>query len=157
LRISWFLERYHNIKVSAGGVHGVLKRNGLNHLPRNTKTRTIQTDRYQKQVPEHHVQMDVKFLTPLTFNGKRIRRFRYTAIDDATRIRALKIYHKHTQQNAIDFVDYVLSKFPFRIQTIRTDNGHEFQAKFHWHGEDIGIRHVYIKPRTPRLNGKVER
>jgi transposase InsO family protein len=69
----------------------------------------------------------------------------------------LKIYPRHTQQNAIDFVDYVLSKFPFRIQTIRTDNGHEFQAKFHWHLEDLGIRHVYIKPRTPRLNGKVER
>ena len=40
---------------------------------------------------------------------------------------------------------------------IRTDNGHEFQSKFHWHVEDIGIKHVYIKPGTPRLNGKVER
>jgi hypothetical protein len=32
-----------------------------------------------------------------------VRRFQYTAIDDATRVRALKIYSKHTQQNAIDF------------------------------------------------------
>ena len=40
---------------------------------------------------------------------------------------------------------------------MRTDNGHEFQAKFHWHLADLGIRHTYIKPRTPRLNGKVER
>lgn len=41
---------------------------------------------------------------------------------------------------------------------IRTDNGHEFQAKFHWHvTKDLGIEHVYIKPGTPRLNGKVER
>ncbi len=40
---------------------------------------------------------------------------------------------------------------------IRTDCGHEFQAKFHWHVEDKGIRHVYIKPRSPQLNGKVER
>ena len=32
-----------------------------------------------------------------------------------------------------------------------------FQAKFHWHVEDKGIRHVYIKPRSPQLNGKVER
>jgi len=40
---------------------------------------------------------------------------------------------------------------------IRTDNGHEFQAKFHWHVEDKGMRHVYIKPRSPQLNGKVER
>jgi transposase InsO family protein len=46
---------------------------------------------------------------------------------------------------------------PFRIHTIRTDRGHEFQAQFHWHVEDKGIRLVYIKPRTPQLNGKVER
>ena len=40
---------------------------------------------------------------------------------------------------------------------MRTDNGHEFQALFHWHCNDRGIHHVYIKPRTPRFNGKVER
>lgn len=81
----------------------------------------------------------------------------YTAIDDATRIRTLKIHDRHNQKNACDFIDYVVDKFPFRIQEIRTDRGHEFQAKFHWHVEDKGIRHVYIKPRSPQLNGKVER
>ena len=46
---------------------------------------------------------------------------------------------------------------PFRVELIQTDNGAEFQAAFHWHVTDRGIRHVYIKPATPRLNGKVER
>jgi transposase InsO family protein len=54
-------------------------------------------------------------------------------------------------------MDYVIDKFPFRISTVRTDRGHEFQARFHLHVEDLGIRHVYIKPRSPHLNGKVER
>ena len=90
-------------------------------------------------------------------NGNTVKRFQYTAIDDATRIRALKIYDRHTQANAIDFIDYVTKKFPFRIKVIRTDNGHEFQAKFHWHVEDLGMIHVYIKPASPHLNGKVER
>ena len=99
----------------------------------------------------------MKFLIFPQPDGTKIRRFQHTAIDDATRIRALKIYDKHTQQNAIRFIDYVVDKFPFRIQTVRTDNGHEFQAKFHWHAEDLGMRHAYIKPRTPRLNSKVER
>ena len=61
------------------------------------------------------------------------------------------------QYTAIDFVDHIIEKFPFRIREIRTDNGHEFQAKFHWHVEDLGIRHAYIKRGTPQLNGKVER
>jgi transposase InsO family protein len=33
----------------------------------------------------------------------------------------------------------------------------EFQGQFHWHMLDKGINHVYIKPRRPRLNGRVER
>ena len=89
--------------------------------------------------------------------GEKISRFQHTAIDDATRVRALKIYEKHTQASAIDFVDHIIGKSPFRIKEIRTDNGHEFQAKFHWYVEDKGIRHSYIKRVTPRLNGKVER
>ncbi len=40
---------------------------------------------------------------------------------------------------------------------LRTDRGHEFQALFHWHVADKGMEHVYIKPRTPQLMGKVER
>ena len=135
----------------------MLKRHDLNRLPDRQRKRSIPTIRYEKQVSGHHVQVDVKFLDFKVEEGKKIQRFQYTAIDDATRIRALKIYERHTQQNAIDFVNYVIAKFPFRINTIRTDNGHEFQAKFHWHLEDMGVRHTYIKPRTPRLNGKVER
>lgn len=45
----------------------------------------------------------------------------------------------------------------FRIDVIQTDNGSEFGSQFHWHVLDRGIQHVYIKPATPRLNGKVER
>jgi transposase InsO family protein len=40
---------------------------------------------------------------------------------------------------------------------VQTDNGAEFQSQFHWHAQALDIRHVYIRPRTPHLNGKVER
>ena len=82
----------------------------------------IHTKRYNKQVPGHHIQMDVKFLTLIGKRGKKVRRFQYTAIDDATRVRALKVYKRHTQANAIDFVNHIIDKFPFRIREIRTDN-----------------------------------
>lgn len=156
-RIKWYLERYHGISISESSVTRILIRNGVNRLLNAKSRRTLHTKRYAKNTPGHHVQMDVKFITLKDPKGKTVRRFQYTAIDDATRIRALKVYFKHNQANAIDFSDYVIDKFPFRIHTIRTDRGHEFQAKFHWHIEDLGIRHQYIKPRTPQLNGKVER
>ncbi|MCP4315284.1 MAG: transposase family protein, partial [Hyphomicrobiales bacterium] len=157
MRIVWYLERYHDIKMSDATVSRILRRHGLNRLPRGIRMRKVHTKRYQKQVPGHHIQMDVKFLTFIGEKGEKVRRFQYTAIDDATRVRALKVYEKHTQANAINFVDHVIEKFPFRIREIRTDNGHEFQAKFHWHVEDLGIRHAYIRRGTPQLNGKVER
>jgi len=157
-KICWYLERYHKMKVSMTGVYGVLCRHGLNRLPHKLRRRQIKAiKRYEKKVPGHHVQVDVKFLSFSDENSNKTRRFQYAAIDDATRTRALKVYEKHNQEFAIDFINHVVEKFPFRIKMIRTDNGHEFQAKFHWHCEDLGLEHVYIKPASPNLNGKVER
>jgi transposase InsO family protein len=156
-RIAWYLERYHGIKISCSSAYRTLVRNGVGPLPRKAGRRALHTRRYAKEVPGHHVQVDVTFLALKTAEGGHVRRFQYTAIDDATRVRALKIYPQHTQKNAIEFIDYVAEKFPFRVHTVRTDRGHEFQAQFHWHVEDKGMRHEYIKARTPQLNGKVER
>jgi len=156
-RIVWYLERYHGIRISFSSVYRILVRNGLRRLPNKVGRRALHTRRYTKQVPGHHIQMDVKVLSLTKNCGSKIRRYQYTAIDDTTRIRAIQIYRMHTQKNAIRFIDYVIQKFPFRIHTVRTDRGHEWQAKFHWHVEDQGIQHVYVKPRSPQLNGKVER
>ncbi|QGP50436.1 hypothetical protein PsalN5692_01901 [Piscirickettsia salmonis] len=46
-------------------------------------------------------------------NGKKIKHYQYTAIGDAIRIYALKIYSKHTQTNAIDFINHLIDKLPF--------------------------------------------
>ena len=62
-----------------------------------------QFKRYEKQVPGHRVQVDVKFLSFRNQDGREIKRYQYTAIDDATRARALRIYDKHHQSCAIDF------------------------------------------------------
>ena len=118
MRIVWYLARYHDIKISDAGVYRVLKRHGVSRLPGKVAGRAVHMTWYEKKVPGHHIQLDVKFLSFKAKTGATIKRFQYTAIDDATRIRALKIYNKHNQINAMDFVDYVIEKFPFRIQMI---------------------------------------
>ncbi len=40
---------------------------------------------------------------------------------------------------------------------IQAGHGPEFGSSFHYHLLDKGVGHRYVKPRTPRLNGKVER
>jgi transposase InsO family protein len=87
--------------------------------------------------------------------GKRL--YQFTAIDDCTRIRVLKVFDACNQRTAIQFINDVRRRLPFRILTVQTDNGAEFQTQFHGHLHDLDIRHVYIRPRSPHLNGKVER
>jgi transposase InsO family protein len=138
-------------------VHRLLQKHGLNRLPANQKHRPHgkRWQRYEKPQPGHRLQLDVKFLERIP--GTRKRLYQFTAIDDCTRIRVLKVYDACNQRAAVQFVDEVLRRLPFRVLVIQTDNGAEFQSQFHWHLEARDIRHVYIRPRTPHLNGKVER
>ncbi|MQY26738.1 hypothetical protein [Nocardia aurantia] len=64
------------------------------------------------------MQIDVEFVGPLPGKtgapvvkpvGRRGQFYQYTAIDDRTRPRILKIYPRTNQKTAIQFLDYVLS------------------------------------------------
>lgn len=156
-RIADYLRRFHQIDIARSTVHRVLERNDMARLPANQKhkPRSTRWKRYEKAQPGHRLQMDVKFLERIP--GTRKRLYQFTAIDDCTRIRVLKVYDACNQRTAIRFFDEVRKRLPFRIHVLQTDNGPEFQSNFHWHVESLDVRHVYIKPRTPRLNGKVER
>ena len=156
-KIAMYLKRYHDIQISNSGVWRILKRLELNRLPASQRHKRYDKrwKRYEKPLPGHRVQLDVKFIAPLA--GSRRKHYQFTAIDDCTRLRVLRIYPQLNQQTAIQFLDYVLERLPFRVEVIQTDNGPEFGASFHWHVLDKGAGHVSIKPRTPRLNGKVER
>jgi len=156
-KIQAYMKRYHDITISSTGVYRILKRLSMSRLPNNQgyKRDKQMIRRYERPQPGHRIQIDVKFLERIKDSRKRY--YQYTAIDDCTRLRVLKIYEHNNQANAIRFVDYTLSNLPFRAEVIQTDHGSEFGSQFHWHVLDKGIRHVYIKPRRPQLNGKVER
>src|SRR4026209_1412169 len=156
-KIADYLKRFHSVAIAASSVHRILIRHGMNRLPANQKHRPHgkRWRRYEKPQPGHRLQLDVKFLERIP--GTRRRLYQFTAIDDCTRIRVLKIYDACNQRTATRFIDEVRRRLPFRVHVAQTDNGAEFRSEFHWHLERLDIRHVYIRPRTPRLNGKVER
>jgi transposase InsO family protein len=156
-KIADYLTRFHQLSLAVSSVHRILRRHGMNRLPASQKHRSHakRWQRYEKAQPGHRLQLDVKFLERIP--GTRKRLYQFTAIDDCTRIRVLKIYDACNQGTAIRFIDEVLRRLPFRVLVVQTDNGAEFQSHFHWHLESLDIRHVYIRPRTPHLNGKVER
>ena len=45
-----------------------------------------------RPLPGHRVQLDVKFIAPLA--GSRRKHYQFTAIDDCTRLRVLRIYDR---------------------------------------------------------------
>ena len=156
-RIRDYLNRFHQVTVATSTVHRILGKHGMQRLPANHqhRSRAARWIRYEKPQPGHRLQLDVKFLERIPGTQKRL--YQFTAIDDCTRIRVLKVYDACNQRTAIQFIDEVCRRLPFRVLAIQTDNGAEFQSQFHWHVESLDIRHAYIRPRTPHLNGKVER
>ena len=156
-RIAAYLQRFHQVEIARSSVHRILVKHDMGRLPANQKHRPHKKrwKRYEKAQPGHRLQMDVKFLERIP--GTRKRLYQFTAIDDCTRIRVLKVYDRCNQRTAIRFLDEVRKRLPFRILALQTDNGAEFQSRFHWHAESLDIRHVYIRPASPHLNGKVER
>lgn len=156
-----YLRRYHGVEIAKTTIYRILKKHHLNKLPYYQKgiKREKRYLRYEKPIPGYQLQIDVKFLGKLQIAGETQEKkyYQYTAIDDCSRIRILRIYDRINQETSIQFTDYALSQLPFKINCVQTDNGVEFSNQYHWHLYDLGIRHIYIKPRTPRLNGKVER
>jgi transposase InsO family protein len=101
------------------------------------------------------VQLDVKFV-PRVGRGRQ-RFYQFTAIDEATRFRVLRIYDHDNTKTVIDFLREVREHFPFVIQRIQTDNGSSFEPRFTWDLSDLSISHIHIPPGCPEVTGKVER
>jgi transposase-like protein len=108
-KIADYLKRFHQLHLAVSSVHRTLVRHGLNRLPANQKhrARAKRWQRYEKPQPGHRLQMDVKFLERIP--GTRKRLYQFTAIDDCTRIRVLKVYDACNQGTAIRFMDDVLT------------------------------------------------
>lgn len=143
-----------NWYVSRQTVWKLYKEHGLNRL-RYKKNWQRYPQRYAKANPGERVQVDVKFLDKIAGDGKRY--YQFTAIDDCTRYRVLRIYDHSGVESAADFINQVKAVLPFAIKQVQTDNGSKFSEQFSWHLQDLGISHRKTRVRRPEENGKVER
>lgn len=120
----------------------------------------------QPTYPGERVQIDIKYVpSECLLNGNKM--YQYTAIDEYTRLRHLQIYDEANTYTSVKFMKEVIKKFPFQIKEVRTDNGLQFTNRLVGKGEkptlfekylkECGIKQDYIKPFTPKHNGKVER
>ncbi len=153
-RMSWYLKQKHNWYISKTTIWRLYKEHGLNRLGYKKRWRRY-PQRYEKPIPGDRIQIDVKFLEKLGLEGRRY--YQFTAIDDCTRYRVLRIYDHNNVASATDFINQVKTALPFAIKQVQTDNGSEFSEQFSWHLQDLGITHRKTRIRSPEENGKVER
>jgi transposase InsO family protein len=108
---------------------------------------------YQAQKPGDIVQVDTLDLRPLP--GVVFKHF--TARDVVSRWDVLEVHSRATASTAAAFLDAILARSPFPVRAIQVDGGSEFQATFETECQRRHIRLFVLPPRSPKLNGHVER
>jgi len=81
----------------------------------------------------------------------------FTARDVISRWDVLGAYRQATAHNASEFLDTLERRMPFAIRALQVDGGSEFEAEFEQECNRRGIRLFELPPRSPKLNGSVER
>jgi transposase InsO family protein len=168
LKIHWQLEK-EGILIHERTVGKILKKEKLvrKYHVRKIKYKYIKAQRQ----PGELVEIDVKYV-PGHIANKRY--FQYTAIDTASRWRYLDVYSEQTNYHSVLFLEDVIKRFEYKIQSVKTDNGMIFTNRYvgsykrsdlssrRLHAFDVccvenNIVHYLIDPGKPAQNGTVER
>ena len=115
---------------SFSGMVYAAKRLGLAQKQKKKNKKRVQRRYPELLVPGEKVQIDVKEVPYNCLKGNVLRDgkhlYQWTAIDECTRMRFIYGFEEHTPENSVKFLKMLLDKFPFKIQTVQTDNETEF-------------------------------
>lgn len=148
-----------NLTVSSRTVHRFLKRKGLVR-----KYRYYRRPKWQNTVHMHakntptvgYLQFDVKYITP-ELSGLPWTCFEYAVIDIFSRYKEAVILNHLDQDGSMAAILEILPKLPFKPVFVQTDNGLEFQGRFHQMCLDMDLNHHLIHKNSPNENAIVER
>jgi putative transposase len=163
----WVLLQRDGVETSISTVGRILKRlkarGVLREPPRNgicTRKRRIKRPyairkpkEYRVRKPGDIVQVDTLDVRPL--HGVIFKQF--TARDMDSRWDVVEVYRSATAGNARKFLDTLIERAPFPVQAVQVDGGSEFMAQFEQACAEKKIRLFVLPPRSPKLNGHVER
>jgi transposase InsO family protein len=103
--------------------------------------------------PGDLVQVDTLDVRPVP--GQVLKQF--TARDVVSRWDVLELASTASARSAVAILDALAARMPFAVRAISVDNGSEFMAGFEQACAERGIVLYTLPPRSPKLNGSVER
>ena len=109
---------------------------------------------YLVQSPGDLVQVDT---ADVRYDGSAQIYKHFASRDFVSRWDVLDLHRNATATNAAAFLDAILERMPFPVRAIQVDGGSEFRAEFEAACAAKGIRLFVLPPRSPKLNGRVER
>ena len=108
---------------------------------------------YQARLPGDIVQVDTLDIKPLP--GVMLKHF--SAYDVVARWNVLMVGSQATATSATRFLDDIQNRSPYPVKAIQVDGGSEFESIFEQECQKREIRLFVLPPRSPKLNGAVER
>jgi|SRR5208282_279323 len=81
----------------------------------------------------------------------------FTARDVVSRWDVVQAHTRAAAQAATQFLDTLQHRMPFPIRAVQVDGGSEFAAEFEQACQQRGLHLFVLPPRSPKLNGAVER
>jgi putative transposase len=108
---------------------------------------------YAVSQPGDLVQVDTLDVRPIP--GVVFKQF--TARDVVSRWDVIQAHTRATAQSATQFLDTLQHRMPFPIRALQVDSGSEFAAEFEQACQQRGLHLFVLPPRSPKLNGAVER
>lgn len=107
----------------------------------------------QASRPGSLVQLDTVYVNVAP--DKAIKHF--TAYDPIAKWTVAKAFNRATAASAALFLDKLIRDMPFKVEAIQVDGGAEFMADFEQACQNKGIRLYVLPPKSPQMNGAVER
>jgi len=81
----------------------------------------------------------------------------FTAHDVVSKWNVVSVHRQASAATAAHFLDILKDRMPFTVRAIQVDGGSEFESIFENECQRRGIRLFVLPPRSPKLNGGVER
>lgn len=157
--------------LSRATVSRILRRLKLNRIRDLDPAPAIQ--RYEHPLPGDLLHLDIKKLGRIARPGHRVTgnpadhvsgsgwEYVHIAIDDHSRIAFSGIYPDEKRESVLAFLHAALAYYArlgIHFKAILTDNGSAYRSyRFARACHDLGLKHRFTRPYTPRTNGKAER
>jgi len=175
-KLAVVLKRDHKMKIGATTVNRYLAKHDLidvklsykNKMAHKNKVEQTQKTRPPSEIKDYKpgalIEKDMKFISKkgcfINMDKRKAKEnfyLQHTTIDSFTRIRVLGFSENSESKTVVAVQEKNISRLPFPIVCMNTDNGAENEGQFNQYLKDNDIVHFFSRSATPTDNPRVER